>query len=260
MRLFLHFVCLVFVTSLVTSTAWPQTEPALIPRKAIFTNPDKEQVMLSPDGKWIGYRALANGTMNLWIAPVSDPAKARAVITQNGQSGAPVVDYRWAYLGGRVLYRVPTDEGAHVFLLKLASGESRDLTPGKGVVAFIERFSPDHLEEALLRVKEPAQANFDYRRVNLRTGAATVVFKNERGFERVLFDDDWRPRVGVSRKPDAGFELLQPNSAGEWISFASFQSGLEANASQPVVLDKAGGELISGLLLALNQKSSSAPK
>src|SRR5262250_52442 len=49
MRLFLHFVCLAFITSAVTSTAWPQTEPALIPRQALFTNPDKEQVMLSPD-------------------------------------------------------------------------------------------------------------------------------------------------------------------------------------------------------------------
>jgi dipeptidyl aminopeptidase/acylaminoacyl peptidase len=240
MRLFLHLVCLAFITSSATSTAWPQTEPALIPRKALLTNPDKEQVMLSSDGKWISYRALSGDTMNLWVAPVSEPAKARAVTKQ---SGAPVIDYRWTNLSGRVLYRVPTDDGVQVFLLNLESGESRNLTPGKGVSAFMEKFSPDHVEEVLLRVKEPAQANFDYRRINLRTGAAEVVFKNDQGFERVLFDDAWRPRVAVSRKPGQGYELLQPNGTGEWVSFASFRDGMEANASQPILLDKAGKTL-----------------
>jgi dipeptidyl aminopeptidase/acylaminoacyl peptidase len=130
-----------------------------------------------------------------------------------------------------------------VFLLNLESGESRNLTPGRGITAFIEKLSPDHIEEALLRVKEPAQTNFDYRRVDLRTGASEIAFKNDRGFERILFDDDWRPRVAVSRKPNAGYELLQPNGAGVWVSFASFREGMEANASQPILLDKAGKTL-----------------
>lgn len=240
MRLFSHLVCLAFITSAVTSTAWPQNGPALIPRKAIFSHPDKEQVMLSPDGKWVGYRAMSGDTINLWVAPVSEPARARAVTRQ---SGAPVVDYRWAILSGRVLYRVPIDEGVQVFLLNLESGESRNLTPGKGVVASIERFSPDHVEEALLRVRETAQSNFYYRRINLRTGSTEVVFRNEQGFERVLFDDDWRARVAVSRKPDQGYELLRLNDAGQWVSFASFREGLEANASQPILLDKTGKTL-----------------
>lgn len=243
MRILLHVVFFAFTTSLFSGAAWWQTEPALIPRQAIFANPDKEQVMLSPDGKWIGYRALVGDTMNVWVAPAGEPAKARAVTKQ---SGAPVVDYRWAYLpgrAGRLLYCVPTDDGEHVFLLNLDNGESRDLTPGKGVVAFIEKFSPDHPEEVLLRVEKPPQANIDYQRLNLRTDAAAVVFKNDRNFERVLFDDDWRPRVATVRKPSQGYELLQPNDKGEWVSFASFQDGMEANVSQPVTLDKAGKTL-----------------
>ena len=240
MRLLSHLVLLAFIASSLPAAAWAQTEPALIPRQAFFAYPDKEQITLSPDGKWIGYRAMSGGTLNLWVAPINTPATARAVTKQ---SGAPVVDYRWTNLSGRVLYRVPTDDGEQVFLLNLDSGESRSLTPGKGVVAFIERLSPDHVEEVLLRVRESAQANFDYRRINLRTGAAEVVFKNDRRFARVLFDDDWRPRVAVLRKPNAGFELWQPNGAGEWVSFASFREDTEANASQPILLDKAGKTL-----------------
>src|SRR5262249_41454801 len=56
------------------------------------------------DGKLIGYRAMSSDTMNLWVAPICEPAKARAVTKQ---SGAPVVDYRWTNLSGRVLYRAP---------------------------------------------------------------------------------------------------------------------------------------------------------
>ncbi len=123
MRLFLQVLFLAFSTSLFSGTAWSQTEGALIPRQAIFANPDKEQVMLSADGRWIGYRALAGATMNVWVAPADEPAKARAVTEQ---SDAPVIDYRWAYLSGRLLYSVPMNDGVHVFLLNLDSGESRE--------------------------------------------------------------------------------------------------------------------------------------
>lgn len=51
MRILLHVVFFAFTTSLFSGAAWSQTKPALIPRRALFANPDKEQVMLSPDGK-----------------------------------------------------------------------------------------------------------------------------------------------------------------------------------------------------------------
>jgi dipeptidyl aminopeptidase/acylaminoacyl peptidase len=240
MRFFSNFVLLLLISLFLSGTAWSQGETPLIPRKALFTDSDKDQVQLSPDGKWIGYRALSGDTMNVWVAPVGESPKARVVTKQEG---APVLNYRWTYLPGLLLYAAPAENGSHIFLLDLASKESRDLTPGKGVVAQLEKFSTDHADEALLRVKEPNRTAFDYQRVNLRTGAREVVFKNEPGYERVLFDDDWRPRVAMSRKKDGGHELLQPNGAGEWTSFASFSDGMEAKASQPILLDKAGKTL-----------------
>jgi hypothetical protein len=41
------------------------------------------------------------------------------------------------------------EEGIHVVVLDLASGESRDLTPGEGVVAAIEKLSTEHVDEVL---------------------------------------------------------------------------------------------------------------
>lgn len=222
------------------SAAWPKTEPALIPRKAIFAEPDKDQVMLSTDGKWVGYRASSGDTVNVWIAPIDKPGQARAVTKQHG---APVLDYRWTNLSGYMLYRAPSDGGTPVMLLNLNTGETRNLTPGQGVAAWIEKLSPDHVDEVLLRVKEPQQANVEYRRLNLRTGMADTILKNERGFDRVLFDDDWRPHVAVLQKPNEGYELWQLHRNGTWLSLAKFRDGAETDASKPIVLDKSGNTL-----------------
>jgi acetyl esterase/lipase len=142
-----------------------------------------------------------------------------------------------------MLYRIPSEGGTPVLLLNRETCKSRNVTPGKGVTAGIEKLSPEHVDEVLLRVKESGQSNFEYRRLDLRTGTADVVYKNERGFDRVLFDDDWRPCVAVLQKGKAGSELWQPNSKGEWAAFAKFQDGPESDASQPIMLDKSGKTL-----------------
>ncbi|MBI3409484.1 MAG: S9 family peptidase [Planctomycetes bacterium] len=196
--------------------------------------------MLSTDGKWVGYRAASGGTTNLWVAAVDKPAEALVVTKQKGD---PVIDYRWANRSAYVLYRIPSEGGTPVLLLNLDTGESRNLTPGKGVTASIEKLSPEHVDEVLLRVKESGQAKFEYRRLNLLTGTADIAFKNERGFDRVLFDDHWRPCVAVLQKPKAGFELWQPDNQGEWAAFAKFQDGPESDASQPIMLDPTGKTL-----------------
>lgn len=236
----LRFASVVCFALFCQNAAWPQAESALIPRAAFFAEADKDQVMLSTDGKWVGYRANSGDMMNLWIAPIDKPTQARAVTKQRD---TPVIDYRWTNLSGYVLYRVPSDGGTPVMLLNLDTGESRNLTPGKGVTAWIEKLSPDHADEALLRVKETERANFEYRRLNLRTGMADTIFKNERGFDRVLFDDDWRPHVAVLQKPQEGYELWQRNSKEKWVPFAKFRDGAETDASQPIMLDKSGKTL-----------------
>src|SRR3954449_13470683 len=102
MRRMPFFGLVVGFVLLFQNPAWSQKERALIPRKAYFAEPDKQQVTLSTDGKWVGYRAPAGGTVNLWVAPVDKPNDAHAV-TQ--QTDAPVIDYSWTNRSGFLLYR-----------------------------------------------------------------------------------------------------------------------------------------------------------
>ncbi|MET0327613.1 MAG: S9 family peptidase, partial [Luteimonas sp.] len=45
----------------------------LIPREALFGNPERAGVQLSPDGQYLSWIAPVDGTMNVWVAPASDP-------------------------------------------------------------------------------------------------------------------------------------------------------------------------------------------
>jgi hypothetical protein len=54
-------------------------ETTLIPRRLLFGDPGKLVVRISPDGKRIAFLAPVNGVLNLWVSPIDDLAKARAL-------------------------------------------------------------------------------------------------------------------------------------------------------------------------------------
>lgn len=48
----------------------------LISRDALFGNPERALVMISPDGKTLSWIAPVDGVMNVWVAPADNPAQA----------------------------------------------------------------------------------------------------------------------------------------------------------------------------------------
>src|SRR5262245_15160620 len=82
-----------------TRAAWaqqaaPPTLPPLIPRAALFGNPERTSVQLSHDGRWLAWLAPSNGVLNVHVAPIGDLAAARNV---TGSAKRPVYGYFWAY-------------------------------------------------------------------------------------------------------------------------------------------------------------------
>src|SRR6478672_1145053 len=64
----------------------------LIPRDALFGNPDRANVQISPDGKYLSWVAAVDGVMNVWIAPADDIAKARSVTADKARG---IRQYFW---------------------------------------------------------------------------------------------------------------------------------------------------------------------
>ena len=49
----------------------------VIPRSALFGNPEKAQARVSPDGKYVSFIAPRDGVLNVWVGPRSDPSAAK---------------------------------------------------------------------------------------------------------------------------------------------------------------------------------------
>ena len=81
-------------TLLVVVTSSSARAQELIPRQVLFGNPDRAAVEISPDGKYISFLAPRDGVMNVYVAPVEDPAAAKPV-THATKRGIP--GYFWAF-------------------------------------------------------------------------------------------------------------------------------------------------------------------
>src|SRR3546814_10299773 len=73
----------------------------LIPRDALFGNPERANVQISPDGKYLSWIAPVDGVLNVWVAPADDIAGARAVTDDKARG---IRNYFWSYRPDTLLY------------------------------------------------------------------------------------------------------------------------------------------------------------
>src|ERR1043166_1398177 len=136
----------------------------LIPRKVLFGNPDRASARSSPDGKQLSFLAPVDGVLNVWVAPIDKPDDAKPV-TQDKKRG--IRSYNWAFTSQHLLYIQDKggDENWHVYGVDLKSGETKDLTPIKGVNARIEGVSAKFPEEILIGLNDRDPKLHDVHRV-----------------------------------------------------------------------------------------------
>ncbi|MCP4601919.1 MAG: S9 family peptidase [Proteobacteria bacterium] len=190
-----------------------KVDAELLPRKILLGNPDKASARISPDGTRLSYLAPRDGVLNVWVGPVDDPSKAKP-ITADKKRG--VRTYFWAYTSKHIVYLQDKegDENWHVHVVDLEKGETRNLTPFKGVKAEINAVSHLHPEEILIGLNKRDPKLHDLYRLNLETGESTVIQENP-GFVAFLIDDDYNIRFGMRITPDGGSALLKPRKESE---------------------------------------------
>ncbi len=191
--------------------------PPLLTRELLFGNPERANGQISPDGRWLGYIAPRDGVLNVYVAPSDDPQAAKPV-TNDRLRG--IRGYAFAFTGNHVLYGqdVGGDENFQVFLVDLATGEEKTLTP-KGSRAGIAALSPKHPNEAILSVNDRDPMYFDLLRVDLKTGEQTRLFENKE-FLNVIVDRDFALRYAAKQTADGGQELFVRDGDG-WRSWST---------------------------------------
>ncbi len=187
----------------------------LIPRDALFGNPERASVQISPDGKYLSWIAPVDGVLNVWVAPADNLADARA-ITQDTARG--IRQYFWSYQPDTLLYLRDSggDENFHLYSVNLTSGESRDLTPFDKTRAVVQGVSHKHPDTILVGMNDRDAQWHDLYRVNLASGERTLVEKNTQGFAGYVTDDDYAARLALRSRADGGQDVLKSDGRGNW--------------------------------------------
>jgi hypothetical protein len=92
----------------------------LIERSRLFGNPSRAAGLISPDGRWLSWLAPFEGVMNVWPAPRSDLAAAKAMTRERIR---PIRAYIWAPDSSQILFANDTggDENFKLFGVRPAA-------------------------------------------------------------------------------------------------------------------------------------------
>jgi dipeptidyl aminopeptidase/acylaminoacyl peptidase len=189
----------------IPAQAAPATAAPLIERAKLFGNPSRTTGRISPDGKWLSWLAPQDGVMNVWVAPVADPARAKVLTTEKTR---PIRAYFWSPDSAMVLF-INDKGGDENFLLygvDVASGVQRSLTPFEKTRAQVVGISRDVKDRILVGLNNRDPRWHDVYSLDLRSGALTLVLKND-GFGGFDADDALRIRDAVKPRADGGVDI-----------------------------------------------------
>jgi len=175
----------------------------LIPRRIFFDNPERTNVQISPDGKYLAWLAAKDGVLNVWVAPAGRLDEARAVTADTSR---PVRQYFWTFDKKYLLYLQDEagNENFHIYRVDVtAPGEAVDLTPLDGVRAQVLGVSHRKPGTILVGLNDRDARYHDVYEVNVAAASRKKVFENQK-YAGFVVDEDLRARFGAEPQPDGG--------------------------------------------------------
>ena len=188
---------------LAAASAQPLSNVPLIPRDVLFGNPVKAAGRISPDGKWLSWIAPRDGVMNIWVAPASNPAAAKALTNERTR---PIRSYFWAPDSKQVLF-VNDKGGDENFLLygvNVVTGAERGLTPFEKTRVDVVGVSPIVPGRILVGLNNRDAKWHDVHSLDLASGKLTPVLMNMGGYAGFLADQNLVIRGALKSRSDGG--------------------------------------------------------
>ncbi|USA41039.1 S9 family peptidase [Pelagerythrobacter marinus] len=204
------------------------TNPAhaapLIPREDLFGNPTRSAGRLSPDGRWLSWLAPKDGVMNVWLAPVDDPAAARAMTSATER---PIRSYFWAPDSRSLLYIQDKggDENFLLYGIDIASGQETTLTPFEDTRVQVVGTSESIRDRILVGLNNRDPRYHDVHMLDLNTGELTLVLQND-AYAGFLADDNLDLRMALRPNAAGGMDFF-PIVDGEIADEPAESTGLE---------------------------------
>ncbi|KTE00215.1 S9 family peptidase [Sphingopyxis sp. H115] len=188
-------------------------QQALVPRDLLFSAPTYSELQISPDGKRLAFFHPLNGVLNIWVAPVDDPASAAPVTRFDAR---PPDSFQWSADGQRILILKDIGGEEHSQLW-IANPEKRtviDATADPAVQTKIVKVSKRHPGEILVGMNIRDKRYRDIYRIDLATGQRTEIFRNDKNYIDVVADPDLRVRLAVRGNADGSSTYFRLDPAG----------------------------------------------
>lgn len=191
----------------------------LIPRSALFGNPEKTQGRVSPDGTYISFIAPRDGVLNVWLAE-RGKLEAAKPITNDQKRG--IRQHFWAQDNKHVLFLQDEggDENWRLYAVNVADGTQKDLTPYKGVQAQVVGISWKKPGVIAVGLNDRAPEWHDLWEVDIATGKRTLIEQNSQEFAEYQLDLDLKPKLALKMLPDGG-EILR-RAGDQWVSLLKY--------------------------------------
>lgn len=205
-----------FVVCLLMTAAFAQ-QPPLIDREIFFGNPEYAGAQLSPDGKYISFIKPLDDVRNVWVKGVDEPfEKARPLTAEKKR---PIGGYFWSRDSKRILFVKDNDgdENFNVFSVDPAAAPAEgsrvptptNLTNATGVRAVIYGVPESEPDFIYIGINERDKAWHDLYKVQISTGAKTLVRENKDRLTYWVFDNKDRPRLAARSAPNGDTEILR---------------------------------------------------
>ncbi|WP_375326225.1 S9 family peptidase [Candidatus Tisiphia endosymbiont of Nemotelus uliginosus] len=199
---------LLIMSSFMTVPVFSSTStPTLIPRKVLFGNPDKIDVKLSPDGKYLSYLAPKDGVLNIYLTDVNNLTQTVAITNEKERR---IYRHFWARNNKDILYMQDEkgDENYRLYKYNIETKKNDLLTPKAEVRTQLIGVSSQYPNDILIGLNDRDKRYFDVYKLNLTTLKKELIFKND-GFTDIIADNNLQIRFVVSPTPDGGVEYHQ---------------------------------------------------
>lgn len=192
------------------------TQAPLIPRVAIFGNPERAQARISPRGDMISFLAPLDGYLNVFVVKYGEPLTSARPVTRDASRG--IRKHFWAENGTHILYLQDAagDENWRLHSVNVETGEAKELTPfpnTQATVVGLSRTTPDWV---LVSLNERDPKWPDIYNINVRTAQRALVQRNTEKFSAFIPDRDNIIRLALRNMPDGSIEVFTFLLQGGW--------------------------------------------
>lgn len=197
--------------------------PPELPLRDFFRKSERAFFRLSEDGRWLGTMQPAPGKgggaprLNVFVQRLQGEKTVGKARQLTFESERDISIYRWKG-NTTILYEKDFggDENFHVVSVDAATGKLRDLTPWEGVRASIVDELVDDPQHILVSHNRRDRKVFDVVRLNVKSGAETVVATNPGNVNNWITDHKGRVRLGVASDGVNNTVLYRDAQGGEF--------------------------------------------